>query len=81
MKPKLERLRRDLEALDGENVALTRTITESMAMIQRANSLLILNAQARIDTASRIEAIEHKKERKHAKRNSTVPGCVGITRI
>ena len=80
MKPKLERLRRDLEALDGENVALTRTIAESMAMIQRANSLLILNAQARIDTASRIEAIEKKKERKSAKAFSKVPGYLGLSK-
>jgi hypothetical protein len=77
MKPKLERLRRELEALDNENGMLTKTVTESMAFIQCANALLIKNAQARIDTAARIEAIEKKKERKHAKAFCIVPRCLG----
>jgi hypothetical protein len=77
MKPKLERLRRELEALEHENAYLTVQVTAAMAAIQQANAALIRNGQARIDTAAAIEAIEKKKERKRAKAFCKVPRCMG----
>jgi hypothetical protein len=77
MKPKLERLRLELGALETENQWLAYAISDSMAVIKQANTRLILNGQARIDTAAAIEAIEKKKERKRAEKLKAVSGRLG----